>query len=140
MQLFATTCDVHLEGPSIFAQLTSEQDTPSVFPWLSTGLGKFWKSGNVKLLFSPEAFIGLELSLVREVERVFVDRDKNGKEFRVIEVVKDRDPDVRAKVYAREQAIIDAYPNLDFDFHIVARMNRDLRDVLSGIGKLTFER
>lgn len=140
MQLFATNCDNYAVTPSDFAQLSSGQSAPSVFSQLRTGRPMFWKSDSVKLLISLEAFIGFELSLVPEVERVFVGREENGNEFRVIAVINDRDPNVRAKVYAREQAIIEEYPNLDFDFHIIARMNRNLKDIVTRMGKLAFER
>ena len=86
----------------------------------------------------PEDFIGLELSLVPGVERVYVERDDYGKEYRVLTVVNERDPEMRAKVYAREQAILDAYPHLDFDFHILARMNRHINDVVGGAGNLAY--
>jgi len=73
------------------------------------------------------------------VESVFVERG-NGKELRVLSIVNERDPAIRATIYAREQAIIDAYPDLVFDFNIIARRNRDLKDVVTEAGKLAFQR
>jgi len=99
-----------------------------------------WKNDSkITMFVNPEVFIGLELSLVPEVESVFVERG-NGKELRVLSIVNERDPAIRATIYAREQAIIHAYPDLVFDFNIIARRNRDLKDVVTEAGKLAFQR
>lgn len=90
-------------------------------------------------IFSVELCARIELSLVPEVERVFIDREGDG-EFRVISVVNKRDAEVRDRVYDREEAIMQAYPGLNFDFHVIARMGRKLEDVITKAGKLTFER
>jgi hypothetical protein len=89
--------------------------------------------------FSVETGARIELSLVPEVERVFFEREGDG-EFRIISVVNKRDAVIREKVYAREEAIMQAYPGLNFDFHVVARMDRKVEDVLTKAGKLVFER
>ncbi len=90
-------------------------------------------------IFSVETGARIELSLVPEVERVFFEREGDG-EFRIITVVNKRDAAIREKVYAREEAIMQAYPGLNFDFHVVARMDRKVEDVLTKAGKLVFER
>lgn len=90
-------------------------------------------------IFSVETCARIELSLVPEVEAVFIERDAEG-EFRIISVVNERDAAVRERVYAREEAIMEAYPGLKFDFHVIARMNRSLSDVISKAGKLAFWR
>jgi hypothetical protein len=77
---------------------------------------------------NTEHFIWLELSMVREVEYVFVERTTDDS-FSVLTIVNERDPEIREKIYAREQAIIDAHPKLYFDFHVVPRMNRALSDI-----------
>lgn len=92
-----------------------------------------------KPVFSIETFIRFELSLVREVEKIFIDRESDD-EFRVISVVNERDAQIRERVYAREQEIMDTYPRLTFDFHVLARMNRNLDALITKAGKLIFER
>ncbi len=108
----------------------------------SSADAKIWRSDANKrtMLVSPETFIGLELSLVPEVERVYVERIGSSKELRVMIIVNERDPQIRARVYAREQEVIEAHPQLDFDFYLHARMNRNLEDVVDGIGVLAFKR
>ncbi len=140
MQLSGTNCENHTVPASIFAQLNSGQNVPSLLRQIKTGPPKFSARDNAKLLMTIEAFIGYELFFVPEVERVFVEREEDGREFRVITVINERDPNVRAKVYEREKAIIEAHRHLYFDFHITARMNRDLKDVVYGVGKRIFGR
>lgn len=107
----------------------------------TTGSGRVWRSDTKRhMLISPEIFIGLELSLVAEVERVYVERIADRKALRVMIIVNERDPNVRARVYAREQEVIEAHPHLDFDFYLHSRMNRNLEDVVDGIGVLAFKR
>lgn len=81
----------------------------------------------------------LELSLVPEIERIFIDREADG-EFRIITVVNKRDPAIREEIYKREQAIMESFPGLKFDFHVVTRMDRKLEDVITKAGRLAFER
>jgi phage-related baseplate assembly protein len=92
-----------------------------------------------KPVFSVETCIQLELSLVAEVERVFVDRAGDGS-YKIISVVNQRDAAIREKVYAREEEIMAAYPTMTFDFHVLARMNRRLEDVITNAKRVVFER
>ena len=55
-----------------------------------------------RLLISVEAFVWREFSLVPEIERVCMEREENGTEFRVIAIVNERDPAVRASIYERK--------------------------------------
>ena len=139
MQLSASNCENHSIHSSAFAQLSSGQTAPSIVQQIKTG-PKFSARDNAKLLMTTEAFIGYELSLVPAVEHVYVEREENGKDFRVITIVNERDSGLRAQVYEREKAIIEAHPSLNFDFHVTARMDRNLKDVVYGLGKLAFER
>ena len=100
---------------------------------------RLW-SEKTRLLMSPSNFIGCELSLVPEVEAVYVESSESTKNFRILTVVDKRDPEVRAKVYARERAIIDEFSAFEFDFHIISRMGRDLRQVINETGKIAFKR
>ncbi len=106
---------------------------------VSNQWARLW-SEETRLLISPETFIGLELSLVPEVESVYVESSESTTDFRVMVVVDKRDPEVRAKVYARERAVIGEYSNLDFDFHIISRMGRNLREIVNETGKIAFQR
>ena len=89
---------------------------------------------------NTEDLIRLEMAFISEVESVFVEHSNGETEFRVFTVVNKRDADVRARIYRREQAIIDACKNLDFEFQIIARRDRDLKDVISGLGEPIFVR
>jgi hypothetical protein len=90
-------------------------------------------------IFSVETFARMELSLIPEVERIYFDREADN-EFRIISVVNKRDAGIRDKVYAREEEIMNAYPGLNFDFHVMARMDRKIEDVITKAGKVIFER
>src|SRR5271165_4673152 len=48
----------------------------------------------------PQDFAWLELSLVHEVERVFVDKEGD-RMFRVLTVVNERNPELRKRIYQR---------------------------------------
>lgn len=93
---------------------------------------------NTKFIVRPEDFIWLELSLVPEVERVFV--ECRGNHFEVMTVVNERDDTLRRKVFAREKAIIDALPHYGFHFGILTRMNYALKDLVSDFDKPAYVR
>jgi hypothetical protein len=132
MIYFATTCDAHAHIQSVSTLISADN---------SARWSRFWRTDRkFTILINIEDFVGLELSLVHEVEQVFVQRQDNKKEFKVLTVVNERDPAVRTRIYAREREIIDNYPNFDFDFHIVARMNRDIQQIANGAGKLAYKR
>jgi hypothetical protein len=105
-----------------------------------TGRGQSVRNDTQKMFISPEIFVGLELSIVPEVERVFVERIENGKTMRVMVMVRNRDSQVRRRVYAREQEIIDAHPQFDFDFYVHPLMGRNPAEVVDGMGKLAYSR
>lgn len=91
------------------------------------------------MIFSVETCIQLELSLEKEIEAVYIDRESDGN-YKVISVVNERNPEIRDRVYQREEAIMEAYPTMRFDFHVLARMNRKLEDVITKANKVIFER
>jgi len=99
----------------------------------------YGNSLNSRPVFSVEIFSRIELSLVPEIERVFFENEGD-KEFRIISVVNERDAAIREKVYAREEEIMKAFPGLTFDFHVMARMNRKIEDIVTKVGKVIFER
>ena len=93
---------------------------------------------NTKLIVSPDNFIWLELSMVPEIECVFVER--RGDVFSVLSVVNDRDMNLRKRIFAREKAIIDALHQFEFDFDILTRMNHSLDQLMLGSNKPAFIR
>jgi len=92
------------------------------------------------MVFRPKDFIGLELSLVPQVEKVYVACLDAGKEIRVLTIVNERDADARAQIYRREQAIMAELKYSDFDFQIVSRENRCLAEVFNPVGELAYKR
>jgi hypothetical protein len=93
-----------------------------------------------KFRINPEELIRLEMSFVDDVESVFVEPAPRRTGFHVFTVVNERNPDVRAQIYKREQAIMDDFKNLEFDFRIIARRDRDLKDIVTGLGEPIFSR
>ena len=92
-------------------------------------------------LRSFESCIGMELSLVPEVEAVFVKADNaSGKCYTVLTVINQRDPAIRERVYAREKAIMDDARGIDFNFRVISRMGRTLRDLINDPGMLAYQR
>jgi hypothetical protein len=94
---------------------------------------------NPKLTIRPEDFIWLELSMVPEVERVFVESRGNGF-FQVMTVVNDRSPELRRRIFAREKAIIEELSEYEFDFDILTRMNHDLGELVTTCDKPSYAR
>jgi hypothetical protein len=107
----------------------------------TTRFSNCWKTDSrFKLLINITDFIGLEISLVPQVEQVFVSHNRASLEYRVLTIVNERDADLRKSIYARERVILEEYPHLNFDFHIVARRNRDLNNIVTPSGTLVFKR
>jgi hypothetical protein len=93
---------------------------------------------NTKLVIRPEDFIWLELSMVPEVERVFVER--RGDAFQIMTVVNDRSVELRKRIFARERAIIDELRQYEFDFDIFTRLNHKLEDLVTISDKPSYAR
>ncbi len=138
MQACATNRDSQDVRPAIFSPFTQGTNPVS----LKTRLDWFSVESDLKLIFRNfDSYIGMELSLVPEVETVFVKADnENGKSYTVFTVINARDPEVRARVYAREVAIMDAARGIDFSFRVISRMNRNMREVIDNVGTLVFKR
>ena len=96
--------------------------------------------GTPNFIFNPHVIIGMELSFVAEVDCVFVDCEQSGKAFRVMTVINEIDRAVEAKIYEREEAIMDAVPAADFEFRILARHDRPVFEAITDGGKLVFSR
>ena len=74
-------------------------------------------------------FVSFEFSLVKEVETVLAARYNN---LLYLWVVVDKfDKAAREKIYAREREIINEFKELEFDFNIISRRGRDLRELIS---------
>lgn len=89
---------------------------------------------------SEEDLIRLQMASVPEVEAVFVEAAPRRTGFHVFTIVNERNPEIRAKIYKREQAIMDQHKNLEFDFRIIARRNRDLAELVTGLGEPVYAR
>jgi hypothetical protein len=101
-------------------------------------IAKYDAPVNTRLVVRPEDFIWLELSIVPEVERVFVER--HGTDFSVVTVVNDRDPALRRRIYEREKAIIDTLADYQFNFGLLTRMNHDIKELIAGSEKPAYVR
>jgi hypothetical protein len=101
-------------------------------------LKKFQIREKASFVVRPEDFVWLELSMVKEVERVFVER--RGDAFQVIIVVNDRSPELRKRIFARERSIIDELSHYEFDFDILTRLNHDLNDLVGTTDKPSYAR
>ncbi len=123
--------------PSVVASLSNDQS--AVRKELRND-SQLMSHSNSKLVMNSRLFIGLELSLVPQVEKVFVQCLDDGKEFRVLTVVNERDPGVRLSIYKREQAIMQDLTYADFDFQIIARQNRCMTEIMNPAGELSFKR
>ncbi|MGH9510716.1 MAG: hypothetical protein ACRD2U_01125 [Terriglobales bacterium] len=85
---------------------------------------------NVQRKYRVEDFIGLELTMIPEVEYVFVEKDVDDS-YIVSTIVNARDLEVRSRVYERELAIFDAHPGIEFEFNIISRRNRPLEQIIT---------
>ena len=117
----------------------SEFETVNI-PSSGGGGPVLWKqpSTRVNRIMRPKDFIGLEMSLVPQVEKVFV--EDTGKDFRVLTVVNERNAVVRSQIYKREQVIMEELKHADFDFQIIARENRCLAEIMNPAGELAYKR
>ncbi len=73
--------------------------------------------------------VGIELTMVPEVECVFVEKDDDCS-FTVYTIVDERDLEVRSRIYDRELAILDANPGIGIEFNILSRRGRALESVV----------
>jgi hypothetical protein len=121
--------------PAVIGYINND-DSPK--NWKVHNFGQISSRSTVHMVIKPEDFIWLELSLVKGVESVSVCKDSGV--WHVQTVVNERDAKMRAQIYSREKAIMEYYPGARFDFHIIARMGRDLKDIISTVGRKAFSR
>ncbi|HML18815.1 MAG TPA: hypothetical protein VK419_17410 [Bryobacteraceae bacterium] len=78
---------------------------------------------------SLKNFLGQEMSLVPEVEAVYVSAEN--RTLHVWIVVDEFERRTREKIYERETAIIDEFGAYDFGFNILSRRGRNLVSVIN---------
>jgi hypothetical protein len=83
-------------------------------------------------------FIAFELSLVPEVEFVFTAFRNDV--FYVWVIVDKFEEEVRGRIYGREKDIIDEFQGFEFDFYIIARLGRDVWDLVSEEINLAYQK
>jgi hypothetical protein len=76
-----------------------------------------------------EAAIALDLSLVKEVRHVSVERADNN--LLVWIALDNPVPQVRERVFRKELELIEGFPEIDFDFNVIHAMGRDPRQFAS---------
>ncbi|MCX6615001.1 MAG: hypothetical protein NTZ98_02750 [Acidobacteria bacterium] len=84
-------------------------------------------------------FIAFELSLVPEVQSVYA-AFRDNRVFYVWVIIDRWERKVRERVYARQQAVIDSFPDFAFDFYVVPKGDEDPTELLSGSMELAYER
>lgn len=75
---------------------------------------------------------------VEGVERLFVEHAQNC--YSVLIVLPDKNREVEYEVFAREQEIINTFPESNFDFDMVFLGGRNLQDIISPRGRELFAR
>jgi hypothetical protein len=96
---------------------------------------KWYNESQMRPIFRSEArwrvedYIGYELTMVPEVECVFVEQEADSS-FAVYTVVNERDLDVRSKIYDREMEILESNPGINIEFNILSRRNRPLESII----------
>lgn len=83
-------------------------------------------------------FVGIELSLVPDVEYVFT--AFRNKVFYIWIVIDRFESQVRERIYDREKAVIDEFTMFEFDFYILSRQGRKVGDLVSESIELVFDR
>jgi len=88
--------------------------------------------------YKPADWIWVELSMVAEVERVFVWQEDDL--YRVVSVVNKNDEAMRDKIYERELALIESLPTFRFDFYVLPRMGNELAELVDYSTKPAYSR
>jgi hypothetical protein len=104
------------------------------------GPTRVFSSDRLISAFPPADHVGLELSLICEVERVYVWLDEEEGLFRVITIVDANDSALRDRIYERELAIIEALPKYNFDFHVLPRVGHALSDLVDYADKPAYSK
>ena len=77
------------------------------------------------------------MALVEEVEAVMTAREANV--FHICAILTESTPEIRKLVFERERAIVEEFPNYEFDFDVIPRHGRELRALAESTAmELTF--
>ena len=98
-----------------------------------------WSATTRAVTSNLRELIAFEFSLIRDVQYVFT-AFRDNHVFYAWVVVDRFEDDVRNKIYNRQETIIDEFPGLEFDFYIVARMGRDIGDLIDTSAQLTYQK
>ncbi|HEX7360917.1 MAG TPA: hypothetical protein VF283_10535 [Bryobacteraceae bacterium] len=85
-----------------------------------------------------EKAVAEDLAAVSAVTHVITQAVDNG--MLVWIVVDDPKLDVRYEIFDKEQALIDAFPETEFDFNIIPRMGRDASELIQGEAHIAYTR
>ncbi len=85
---------------------------------------------------SVEEFVGLELARVPGVEQVLT---SPGEDMLVWTVVNHASEEVHYRIYDREGALLDMFPDQGFDFYVLDRRGRQVEELVTGM-KPIFQR
>jgi predicted RND superfamily exporter protein len=76
------------------------------------------------------------LSAIPQVEQVFA--ETQGQDVSVLIVIPDKDQETQKRIFKAEAEIIDTFPGTGFDFDIVFRCDRPLKEIVSPSGVRLF--
>ncbi|MGH9621859.1 MAG: hypothetical protein ACRD45_19400 [Bryobacteraceae bacterium] len=85
-----------------------------------------------------EKAVAKDLGAVSAVTHVFTEAADNALLAWI--VVDDPKLDIRYEIFDKEQALIDAFPETEFDFNIIPRMGRDARELIQGEARIAYTR
>jgi hypothetical protein len=83
-------------------------------------------------------FIGFELALVKQVE--FILSAYRDNVFYVWVIIQDFGDSVRREIYERQAAIIEQFPEFEFDFYIISRGARELDELVTESVEIVYEK
>lgn len=89
-------------------------------------------------LHNIENYIGQEIASIEEVEYVFCVVEEDFLDIRT--VINHLDRKVRGKIYKVELRLLKQFLDLSFDFHVIARENRDVNEIVPASAKRIFHK
>lgn len=89
-------------------------------------------------LHNIENYIGQEIASIEEVEYVFCIVEEDFLDIRT--VINHLDRKVRGKIYKVELRLLKQFLDLSFDFHVIARENRDINEIVPASAKRIFHK
>jgi hypothetical protein len=98
-------------------------------PWLTTTTA-YGLEPDVLFGESLEIAMAKDFACVPQVRHVMAEHVDGP--FLVWIAVDDPTPEVRARIYQKEMELIDAFPEIDFDFNVVLAMGRSYAEIATG--------